>query len=74
MSPALHLVRVRDQRRRGLALVLPSVAAIRLSGLCGALTGLLREALSPQTLGLFVDGPRLSGDFCLQCVILPGAL
>src|SRR5215210_5582310 len=29
------------------------------SGLAGFLTGLLREALSPQTLGLFVDGPRL---------------
>ena len=57
MSPALHLVRVRDQRRRGLALVLASVSAIRLGGLFGGLAGLFPEAQSPQTLGLFVDGP-----------------
>ena len=36
--------------------------------------GLFGEAELLQMRGLFVDGPRLSGDFCLQCVILPGAL
>ena len=58
----------------GFALVLASVSAIRLSGLFGGLAGLSPEAQSPQTLGFLLTGPRLSGDLCFQCVILPGAL